>query len=271
MIDKNTLTFIINRNVDPIIDCKYCNINLNDIDHTMIYKNKNNGIILNTVPVSGEQCLDFTDEFLYDKWLKKNLYKDSILSIEDYIEIYHKQNPEIDKNYFKKYYEYHVNCFDMIKNLIYDYYWNFIIINAPKIKSELYFSKSKKTFQNFEHVNKCINNLDVENNYTFDHLNKMYSIHSDGIYRNSLISVNKKEFIDVNKYDDYKNNLNIFTKNVDMYNKLKILIKAYYYCSLTNFVIRQYVFKDTVIDKILLEVYNNTNFSRPIANFDVIF
>ena len=270
MISENVLTFIIDKKLDPIIDCKYCNINLKDIQNDINTKITNDNIILNTVPNSGAQCIDFINDFLYDKWLKENLHIKSFVDISEYVKIQHYQHPDVSEEYFQRYYEYYANCFEMIKNLIYNYYYDIILQYDSKLRREIL--KNKKNEYRFNQLDNLIEKFDIENNYSFNILNKMYSIHSDGIYRNSLISASKQELVNIDRYEDYKNNLNVlFSQNVNIFNKLKILLKAYYFCYITNFVIRQYIFDDSAMGKLLLEVYNNTNFARPIVNFDVIF
>ena len=265
MIDNNVLTFIISKKIDPIIDCKYCNINLNNI-----YKdtdvNEDCGITLNTVPQTDADLLKFVDKFLFAQTLNKNLFhSDKFLQRNEYIDLYKNKYSE---NFLSKFYNYHVNCYDMLKRITYDYFQQFIGENIKKFNEFIYSIKNI----DFCKVNSFIDEFDrVQVGFSYNQINKMYFIHTDGIYKNALIHSNDYEFI--TDQNEQKKHMNIlFDKIVQMSNKLKLLVKVYFYCAITNSIIKQIKFNPyNEVDKIILEMYNNTKFVRPIANFDVIF
>lgn len=266
MINKNILTFIISKEIDPIIDCKYCTLNLNNIHNDNIDINECEGIVLNVVPRTDVELLKFIDKFLFVQTLNKNLFHcDKFLQREEYINIHKNEYPT---NFLTKFYNYHVNCYDMLKRITYDYYKEFICKNKKRFDEVIHSIKNIE----FNKVNSFIDELDrIELGFSYNQINKMYSVHSDGIYKNALIHSHNHEFI--TDQNEQKKHMNIlFDRVVLISNKLKLLVKAYFYCATTNSIIKQFKFNtDCEVDKIILEIYNNTKFARPITNFDVIF
>lgn len=284
--DKSFIIQIRNDQMATLWLPQFASINLADIYKMFDSKMESQKIPykLNYTPNSISECYSLAVTYLKRKWLHDMIVmtetEGPIFNMNDYINRKVKyallcSNDDHTKEELASYYTnrfiYMSNTFDMLKNILLDYYDNFISINTRLIEIKNICAKQ----ESFRAFYKIIQDIDNKECFSFQQYVCHLPIHNNGIFLSNPIAYEDKVYtvpsdkVALDKIGIMWYNKLILTA-IDIKKVLLSYLFAYYTESI--FQIIQLDTSDTAspMDKVVMEVYRSTAFHRPIANFDVI-
>lgn len=249
----------------------------------------------NWTPTSLQDCIDESINYLKKSWIRRLMFNHELsetVSVKEYaikcaetILSYSLHNNAKDDSvytydnlvkYFSNEFDYIANTYDLLVRMLNDYWDNFLLPKSINLQERLL------KYKNW-HLNefyKEIMDRDNKEGFSFQQYVCNFSIHNKGIYMVNPISYEHNYVVLDTKIKDTsildKNGIMWYNRIIGEITRIKKLLITYLYCHFTGNVLQNMIIGDggsgdaSEINDMILSIYDNTKFVRPIANFDVI-